>query len=159
MPCSRTGQPLALLRRVPANVWWAVGGGVVVAVIAVLVAVIWRTRLNRRYEHADPVIAVTRQPLFGWREFEVEYVGMLWRLVVPLPPSWHATGPLGFSAADARVEGRPRCSKCGTGLEEHRTAFVRYRVRCVGCDFSIRQRYRFEVLAPRANWSVSANSK
>lgn len=86
-------------------------------------------------------------------------MGMSWRLVVPLPPSWHATGPLGFNAANARVEGRPRCPKCGTGLEEHPTVFGRYRVRCVGCDFSIRQRDSFVVLARALSWSVSVNSK
>ncbi len=147
---AHTGQPVRWLRSVPVNVWWAIGGGVVVGVFGVLIAIIRRVGANRRHQRADSVIAVTRHPLFGWREFDVDYAEMSWRLVVPRPPSWHRTGALGFNATDARVDGRPRCPKCGTGLEERRTAFGRYRVKCVGCDFEVGQRDSFAVLAPRA---------
>ncbi len=145
-----TGAPVTLLRSVPVNVRWAVGGGAVVAVLAVAVAVIARGRSNRTYERSDPVIAVARRPIFGWREFFIDYAGMSWVLVVPRPPSWEPKGPLGFNAGDAKVDGPPRCPKCRTGLEERRTVFGRYRVKCVGCGFEGRQRDSFAVLAPRA---------
>ena len=97
---------------IPAWGWCGAFG--VLGVASALLLVHWR--LQRMHGYVSRVSNDGRAPV-GWDlEGSQPFAGATWRVM--MPSRLHAAVWQTITAADARVEMPPRCSRCSTELEE-----------------------------------------
>ncbi len=73
---------------------------------------------------------------FGWISLgTLEYRGVTWRVTAPKDEPWG-----NYSISRIEVETPPRCSKCGTEIEQSHSFWGGYIWKCVGCNFEQRNR-------------------
>jgi hypothetical protein len=136
------GDARSWMTRASLLVWTGILGG---AAVLVLVASWGMTRPRRRFAPGSPIVRVTRSSPWGYLPFEVPYSGVVWYCRLPragpVVHSWASADP-----DDVHVDGRPRCPRCKTELEERpRRLRSGYNWRCVrpGCAFTLRTRDSF----------------
>jgi ribosomal protein L37AE/L43A len=71
---------------------------------------------------------------FGWELLgTLKYLGVTWRITAPKDDPWGS-----FSISRIEVETPPRCSRCGTEIEQSHSFWGGYIWKCVGCNFKKR---------------------
>ncbi len=134
----KTGHWLGWFKLTLASWWIVFGFGL--GMLAWAVVTIVRRRIIRLREPCAST-GVFIPPPFGWLPMgELLHAGVVWRVRA------HAPDPLGASDANEidlstiEAEVPPRCSQCGTEIEESRSFWGGYLWRCVSCRFKKRHR-------------------
>ncbi len=133
-----TSTGLALVRAIPLPVWTAGAGAAGVAVLVVLARVVQARRQPRNW----PIVAAGWAPLYGWRRFEKDYAGVVWRLRLPIRTALQNPDP-----DHLRVDVPPRCPRCKTELEERPHLLGGYTWSCADVECRFRLRSRAPILA------------
>ncbi|MFX0208573.1 MAG: hypothetical protein ACFFDT_21505 [Candidatus Hodarchaeota archaeon] len=138
-----TGDVLNWFSRIPDWGWNAFVGFIGVWIIIVLI----RNRLESIKPSGVRATTISR---YGYEEIgEIDYEGVKWKVIAPLPhPSSFNRSP-DLTPSRIRVSIPPRCPECGTKLEESKSFWGGYNWECVGCGFKKRSRESYYTIDDR----------